>query len=107
MSKEYLDRKEVEKMIFNLLRHSINNYELKILEGQIERVANQICQLKPKNQVTRKEIIDILESDEVQQEIIKAIIQSRNTVWTNKEFTRAIINRIYNGIRNRIILEEE
>jgi len=67
-----------------------------------KEVANLILTKLKENEIVldRKKIIEILESDEVQQEIIVAIVQSRNTIWTNKEFARAITNRIYNGIRN-------
>lgn len=65
MSKEYLDRKEIQKIFDDVtdnyeIEEGIYKKELLLLGDQVDNLITQICQLKPKNQVIKEKITEVL-----------------------------------------------
>ncbi|MBA7478838.1 hypothetical protein ES707_14266 [subsurface metagenome] len=64
MSKEYLDRKEVERLLSDFIRTIIIKGKSATKEdldpAHLTEFINNLCQLKPKNQITKEKITEVL-----------------------------------------------
>ena len=102
MSKEYLDRKEVERIIYNLERDICDCTTINLTDiatkwnDNLDKAITQICQLKPKNQVVIAEGEVKCETDSYfDRYYIKDIMVNGDGFWAG-----------YKNKKVKIILEE-